>query len=116
MGSAVLASPQLVLVSALLECRTSTISVMTHHLMFARLPHLKRLEIGVHLLRHRRLVSFYVLALPCHRGPDDHFTGATRPPPLENLDEDLENCLWRVSLVASSHFHVIVLALMTCSL
>jgi hypothetical protein len=49
-------------------------------------------------------------------GPDDHFVGATRPPPLENLDEDLENYLRHVSFVASSHFLVVVPALMTCSL
>jgi hypothetical protein len=49
-------------------------------------------------------------------GSDGFFAGATQllplsDWPLENLDEDLENCLQRVSFVLPSHFHVIVLAL-----
>jgi hypothetical protein len=49
-------------------------------------------------------------------GSDGFFAGATQllplsDWPLENLDEDLENCLQHVSFVLPLHFHVIVLAL-----
>jgi hypothetical protein len=36
--------------------------------------------------------------------------------PLENLDEDLECCLHHVSLILPSYFHVIVPALIDCSI
>jgi hypothetical protein len=44
-------------------------------------------------------------------GLDDYFIGVARCPPLENLDEELERYLRRVSFALPSYFHVIVLAL-----
>jgi hypothetical protein len=54
-------------------------------------------------------------------GPDNCSVDAARHPPLvdlplKNLDEDLECCLRHVSLVVPSYFHVIVLALIDCSI
>jgi predicted RNase H-like nuclease (RuvC/YqgF family) len=54
-------------------------------------------------------------------GPDNSFADVARLPPsldlsLENLDEDLECCLHRVSSVLPSYFHVIVLALIDYSI
>jgi hypothetical protein len=54
-------------------------------------------------------------------GPDNYFTSAAQPPlsldfPLEDLDEDLESCLCRVSFVLPSYFHAIVLVLTDCSI
>jgi hypothetical protein len=53
--------------------------------------------------------------------PDNCFTGAAWPPPsldfpLEDLDEDLESCLCRISFVLPSYFHAIVLVLIDCSI
>jgi hypothetical protein len=53
--------------------------------------------------------------------PDDCFADVIQPPPsfdlpLENLDEDLEHCLWQVRLVLPWYSCVIVLTLIDCSL
>jgi hypothetical protein len=57
-----------------------------------------------------------ILASLCCYGPHDCFAETTRLVPLldlllENLDEDLEYCLRRVSFVLLSHFGIVVLIL-----
>jgi hypothetical protein len=54
-------------------------------------------------------------------GPDNRFTGVAQPLPslgfpLEDLDENLESCVCRISFVLPSYFHTFVLALIDCSI
>jgi hypothetical protein len=76
----------------------------------------------VHLCLCWCLVSFCVLAsLLLPRALITAFAGAARPLPsldfsLEDLGENLESCLRRVSFVLPSYFHAFVLALINCSI
>jgi hypothetical protein len=74
----------------------------------------------VHLHHPLHLVSLVLLLHFVTVGPDNCFEDAAQLPPLlklplENLDEDLECCLWRVSFFFPWYSHVIALALIDCS-
>jgi hypothetical protein len=61
-------------------------------------PHPKGLKRCLRYFRHLHLVSLYAMPLfYCLGVRCLHFTSATRQLPLEGLDEELEQCLQRVS-------------------
>jgi hypothetical protein len=84
---------------------------MTRCQTFTRSPLPKELEKNVRLLCRQYLLGSCVAFCLVSTDSNVSFAYAAWPPPLENLDEELEHCLCRISFMLPSYFCVVVLVL-----